>query len=289
MPRERKQFVLRRITMEEETAMEELRRLTRGRQAAAQRVRERYEGWCRINRRILWTTRSLQEFLGVVRHQLSPGSLKNHARFLLTLERQRGMPPERIYLKNALIVSESLYARKGTVHVPDFANDKEAMKAVANIGDDQHRAAAYAMLLFGLRLQDLRNLERSHITITPATKRVVMDLHLTKNRRSVNQREMIVLNSQDLGMCPKAILSEIHKAVETRQLPFVDMEESVITEGLRLTVDGVTPGSLRRRFIHRVITRFEADDEVDWEKVTARTAHMSTATLKAFYKARVTK
>jgi hypothetical protein len=253
-------------------------------------VLARYVEWCRLNRGVLWHTRSLSAFIATVRCQLAAGSAKNHVRALLVLERRRSMPPERVFLTNALAVVEAGYAKEGTEPTADFEDDAQALRAlraVARDGSPTDFHAAQMMLLFGLRLADVMNLDVRHCSIFPASGSATVDLLLTKNRRSTGKREVIRYQKMHLQPVRAELASLARFLASATGYAFESVSAEKITEGLRTVAEGTTPGSLRRRFIHRIIAMNESrSGEVDWAAVAAVTAHFNVTTLKAFYERR---
>lgn len=284
-----KKYVVRRLTVSDFAEADRLRKKVSVKRAEKVRVAERYDDFCRLNVLEKWSRLSVELFIGSVSAQLAPGSVHKHATCLKVLERERTLSGAAILLKDVLRVTSENWAQKTVAHSPDFPAFSDAIVSTLAIPNRLVRAAAACMCALGLRHCDLVRISGGQIEVDLKLPRVRMDLHLTKNRRSPAKRIRVTLSKNALRNVPPQLLRLLQSVFRdtatalstvTWQDICDDLREACIVEALR---EIVTPGSLRRAFIHDKIALCTADDVTDWEAVRQWTAHCRCDTLIAYY------
>jgi hypothetical protein len=287
--RKRSKYTVRKLTVADFAEADRLRKRVVVKRAEKVRVAERYDSFCRLNVLEKWSRLSVELFIGSVGAQLGPGSVHKHAMCLKMLERERTLTGAAVLLRDVLRVTSENWAQKTVQHSPDFPAFSDAIVSTLAIPNRLVRAAATCMCVLGLRHCDLVRISGGQIEVDIKVPRVRMDLHLTKNRRSPAKRIRVTLPKKALRNVPLQLLKLLQSVFSgaatalssvTWQEVCDELREACIVEAMKETV---TPGSLRRAFIHDKIELCTADDVTDWEAVRQWTAHCKCDTLIAYY------
>jgi hypothetical protein len=283
----------RRVTGSDLKESLRIRKAIRERCSDRARTARRYITFCQLNRCTPFEGSSHIDFLASVRVQLSAASAAKHAAHLRILLYETKQNPVQLSLGAIIKLFNEEHAQKKVRSSPDFKTWQDALRAARGIRNATTRCACMTMLLCGPRLADL-----SHITfgdnlfIDPAMRIITLDITFSKNRRKTAERFRIKLGPTELMDVPRTAWQEwcatwarVGRVAIDWDVAAAALREACATLRITSTDDrDLTPGSLRRQFVHARIREWTRDDNsIDFEGVRQKTGHKKASTIMAYY------
>lgn len=275
----------------------------RSKNSERDRIEARYLEFCKYNKLGAWSAKSVRLFVAHTAAQLSVGSVKNALGHLREIERRRHLSPEKLALCDLYNVVQEEYAKtRKAPQSDDFAREDDVVRVLLSLGG-MTRKVCLAMATLGLRAQDLTEVQNRDISILEQQKgrSVVIDLFFTKNRRDVSLSTRIHLEDEDLKFLPDPLwgmLIRMFPGNKPTSRPFSGMVWGNVADELRAVAEDIgveavtssgstgriTPGSFRRFFVHRQITKYTSARGTDWGSVAEHTGHRRAENVRAHYR-----
>jgi hypothetical protein len=249
--------------------------------------------FCQINRCTPFQGSSHLDFLASVRVQLSAASAAKHAGHLRILLHETKRDPVVTSLNMLLKLYNEEHAKKRVLSSPDFRDTATAIRVVRRVPQRRLRLLLLSMLMIGPRLADIAYLTHGkNVRIDRQNRRVALDIFFSKNRRSTKELFRITLTQADFVDFPAAVWTDFCDLWETQKHATASwaeaagaLRDAADALGVR-AIDGreVTPGSLRRQFVHNRIRDCTRDNgTVDLVGVAQKTGHRQPNTIMAYY------
>ena len=166
-----------------------------------------------------------------------------------------------------------LSAEDDTRHAPDI-QEGEAWDLLLSLPEGSLRLTFFFLLAFGMRAADAVRIFCGDVQLE-ADGRMTIYFRITKNHRNPKERYAVKIRPRVL--IPE--LSHVLRAHKADRIPILDCGQfnARISEH-----KAITTYSLRRCFIHAVITNHTVDGLTDWVSAAKLTAHHDLAVLRGY-------
>lgn len=223
--------------------------------------------------------------LDIVSQGIKASSAITYGRQILGAINRTGEVFKSPLIGDAFRILDLISADEDTEHAVDIS--EESAWWIVDRLSGSVRLLAYLMLTIGIRCKDQEHVRCGDLKFhtTNAVRKMTLYFRWTKNHRSSKERYSVTVQ-------PKVFLPEMLDALllgpQQRLFPrFIDVAElnaalkQIASDRPELV--GVTSYSLRRRFIHDVISSKTEGDVTRWIEVAALTGHYDLEVLRNSY------